>query len=202
MLVTVAPDHTPSLAWARLIDHHGQRYPAWEPRDVYKLLYQGLCGPAHLIASPADFAARLRAEYEAVAPNAGEPLWEVVRPDGRLGRVHLRPFKARFGDLAALTRASLATAGPTWGTPEDVRTAWAAFVAGCRAGRWAFALPPVLDLTRWLEEHEYPAVHHSASYRAAYHSAYRLVGREWHPWLERGGITYEPTLEGGLNSDL
>ncbi|MBU0495424.1 MAG: hypothetical protein KKB13_26560 [Chloroflexi bacterium] len=184
MLVTVEHDHTPPLALAQLIDHHCQRYPAGEPRDVYKLLYQGLRGPEHLIASPADFAAHLQAEYEAVAPDDGEPLWEVVRPDGRLGRVHLRPFKARFGDLAALTRACLATAGPTWGTPEDVRAAWAVFVTGCRAGRWTLALPAVLDLTRWLTEHAYPAVHHSESYRAVYHPAYRLVGREWNPWLE------------------
>jgi len=167
------------MALARLIDQHCQRYPALEPRDVYKLLYQGLRGPEHLIASPAEFAARLQAEYEAVAPDDAGPLWEAVRPDGRLGRLHLRPFKARSGDLAALTRACLATAGSAWGTLEDVRAAWAVFEAGCRAGRWAFPMSSVLDLTRWLQEHEYPAVHHSESYRAAYQPAYRLVGQEW-----------------------
>jgi hypothetical protein len=32
-----------------LIDEYLARHPAMEPRDVYKLLYQGVLGPEHLI---------------------------------------------------------------------------------------------------------------------------------------------------------
>jgi hypothetical protein len=171
-----------TLAW--LIDQHCQRYPALEPRDVYKLLYQGLRGPEHLIASPADFAARLGAEYQSVDPDETALLWETVRSDGELGRVHLGPFKARSDDLIGLTQACLTTARHPWGTIDDARAAWGAFVAGCQTGRWAFPLPQVLELTRWLEEHGYPPVHHSEVYRGAYHPAYRLVGRAWMQWIE------------------
>lgn len=41
-----------------LIKEHLARRPAMEPRDVYKLLYQGTRGPEHIIASPKAFTER------------------------------------------------------------------------------------------------------------------------------------------------
>src|SRR4030042_1109453 len=124
-------------AVVRLIGDHVTRYPAMEPADIYKLLYQGVLGPEHLIASPEAFAARLRVEYGTVPPDEAELLWEAVRPDGALGRVNLRPFKAGGGDVERLIDACLETAGRTWGTPAELRAAWATFVELYRAGRWA-----------------------------------------------------------------
>ncbi len=161
---------------ARLIDDHLTRYPAMEPADVYKLLYQGVLGPEHLIASPEAFAARLRAEYGAAPPGEAEPLWEPVRPNGTLGRVNLRPFKARVGDVERLIADCLQTAGRAWGTPAEMQAVWAAFVDLCRAGRWAaFPLAGVLALSERLAAEGYPAIHHSAAYRQAYRPAYRLA---------------------------
>jgi len=169
----------------RLIDDHLARYPVMEPADAYKLLYQGVLGPEHLIASPEAFAARLRAEYDSVPSDEAELLWEPVRPDGALGRVNLRPLKARGGDVERLIAACLETAGRTWGTPDELRAAWATFVEMCRAGRWAaFSLTDVLALpapgaqaqvSERLAAEGYPPVHHSTAYRQAYQPAYRLV---------------------------
>ena len=166
------------IAMARLIDDHLARYPAMEPADVYKLLYQGVLGPEHLIASPQVFAARLRAEYGAALPDKAEPLWEPVRPDGALGRVNLRPFKAGGEDIERLIAACLETAARSWGTPAELRAGWATFVEMCQAGRWAaFAPPDLLVLSERLAAEGYPPVHHSTAYRQAYRPAYRLVMR-------------------------
>lgn len=163
-------------AVGRLIDDHVTRYPAMEPADAYKLLYQGVLGPEHLIASPEAFAARLRAEYDAAPPDKAEPLWEPVRPDGTLGRVNLRPLKARGGGVEQLITGCLQTAGRAWGTPAELQAAWAAFVDLCRGGRWAaFSPAGVLALSERLAAEGYPAAHHSAAYREAYRPAYRLV---------------------------
>ncbi|MGC8874124.1 MAG: hypothetical protein ACP5SI_06705, partial [Chloroflexia bacterium] len=94
-------------AWApgaigRLLDAHRGRHPAMGIQDVYKLLYQGVLGPEHLIPDPMRFAAHLREEYAAGHPGPGEVLWEPVRPDGRLGRLHLRAFRRRGGNLEEL----------------------------------------------------------------------------------------------------
>ena len=159
-----------------LIDGHLARHPAMEPRDVYKLLYQGVLGPEHFIASPEDFVARLRTEYETVPPCAAEPLWEPVRPDGALVRLNLRPFRAGRGDVERLIAACLRTAEQPWGTPEELRTVWATFVELCRVERWeVFPLAEMLAFSAWLEEHGYPPVHHSAGYKKASTPGDRLV---------------------------
>jgi hypothetical protein len=167
-------------ALVQLIDGHLQRYPAMKPRDVYKLLYQGIMGLEHLVVSPEEFAARLRTEYRTASPSDVEPLWETVRPDGALGRLNLRPFRMQQGDLESLVVACLRTAQRVWGAPEDLHGAWRTLVALCQSGQWeAFPLPEVLAFSARLEEQAYPAVHHSARYREAYRPAYRLVGREF-----------------------
>lgn len=165
---------------AHLIAEHVARHPVMEPCDVYKLLYQGVLGLEHLVASPEDFAARLRTEYEAVSPCAAEPLWEPVRPDGALVRLNLRPFKARRGDVEQLIAVCLRTARQAWGTPEELKGTWATFVELCRSQTWeAFPLLKVLALSTWIEEHGYPAIHHSAGYREANEPAYRLICSEF-----------------------
>lgn len=178
--------------WATLIDEHLARYPAMASTDAYKLIYQGVQGPEHLIDSPEDFAARLRSEYEDISPDEAEPLWEPVRPDDVLGRLNLRPFKARGGDVEQLITACLQTAERPggWGTLAELRAVWADFVALCRAGRWtAFAPAEVLAFSAQLEEQNFPPIHHSASYREAYQPAYRLVCGE------RGGQLSAISLE-------
>ncbi|MGB9722741.1 MAG: hypothetical protein ACP5OO_03965 [Chloroflexia bacterium] len=170
-------------ALSSLIAGHLARHRAMAPCDVYKLLYQGVLGPEHLVAS-ADFDDRLRAEYAALPAEANEPLWEEVRPDGELGRINLRPFKARGGDLERLLAACRKTAGQIWGTVEELREVWARFVEQCQSGLWEeFPLPEVRALAAWLEEQGYPAVHHSPAYRAANRPAYRLLARAF--WPER-----------------
>ena len=78
--------------------------------------------------------------------------------------------------MEQLTIACLRTAEQAWGTPEELRAAWATFVELCRAERWEiFPLPEMLAFSAWLEEHGYPLVHHSAGYRKASTPAYRLV---------------------------
>jgi hypothetical protein len=159
-----------------LLDIHLARYPLLAWQDAYKLFYQGILGPEHLVSEPEAFQARLLADaLRAAVPSAAdEPLYEPVRPDGRLLRVNLRPFKAAGGDIRVLLDACLTAAAARWGTPEELRAAWAAVARACQAGRW----PHVGDLaafSAWLEAHDCPAVHHAPQYREAYRPAYRLV---------------------------
>lgn len=172
----------------RLLAGHLARHRAMKPCDVYKLLYQGVLGAEHLFqvgfrpGHTTDFAERLRAEYADLPAAEDDPLWEEVRPDGELGRIHLRPFKAHGGDLERLIAACQQTAEQTWGTVKELREVWALFVDRCRAGRWReFPLPEVLAFSAWLEEQGYPAVHHSPEYRKANRPAYRLLARAFCP---------------------
>ena len=167
-------------ALTALVHGHLLRYPAAEPRDIYKLLYQGVLGPEHLIDSEDEFAAKLRAEFDAAVPDENEPLWEPLRPDGLLGRLNLRPFKARGGDPGRLVEACLRTACMRWGTPEDLKRAWDTFTILARQGTWPSIPPGRVDmLTRYLILHGYPPMHHSTMYKRSYAPAYRVVAARW-----------------------
>lgn len=161
--------------WARLIDEHLAQRPAMQVQDVYKLVYQGVRGPEHLVATPDEFVARLRAEWQAVPADDSEPLQEYIRPDKRLARVNLRAYKASGGEMDELAAACLQATRCAWGTPDDLRQTWTAWVKIGRARPAALPGDVVSTFSRWLEQHEYPAVHHSERYRELYRPAYRLV---------------------------
>ena len=71
---------------------HFSRYPAMEPRDGVKLVYQSAFGPGHLIRDRDAALAFLRRELEGVLPGEG-PLYEPI--GGGYARLHLAAAKAR-----------------------------------------------------------------------------------------------------------
>ena len=163
-----------------LIQGHLMRYPAAEPRDIYKLIYQGVLGPEQTIDSAEEFEAQLRVDLDAIQPDDNEPLWEPLRPDGQLGRLNLRAFKARRGEPERLLEACLRTGFQRWGTPEDLKRGWDTISSLARQGVWASLAPGRVDiLTRYLILHNYPPMHHSTLFNRSYAPAYRVVAARW-----------------------
>jgi hypothetical protein len=159
-----------------LVKEHLARRPVMEPRDVYKLLYQGVRGPEHIIASADAFTDRLVEEWEALDLTGNDPLWESIRSDGSLLRLNLRPFKAEGGRLDELVDACLETSRRSWGTLTDLQQTWESFATGCREQPMpGLALEDVKSFSSWLEANGFQPVHHSERYRVLYRPAYRLV---------------------------
>lgn len=150
-----------------------------QPRDIYKLLYQGVRGPEHLISSPETFRQYLAEEWGRLEPTADEPLRESIRPDASLLRLNLRPYKAMSGDLDRLVAACLETAGRAWGTQDDLIEAWGHFLESWQAGLWPGLDPGEVEtLNSLLLDNHFPPVHHSEPYRELYRPAYRLIAAE------------------------
>ena len=160
-----------------LIRQHLSRRPRMQPRDVYKLLYQGVLGPEHIISSPQTFASYLLTELNGLADQPDtEPLTEPVRPDGALLRLNLRAFKSQEGNFDALLSACLETAQRKWGSLADLHAAWQVACELCQQGQLpGMSYQVWLSFSAWLREQGFPAVHHSQEYRELYHPAYRLV---------------------------
>ena len=139
-------------------------------------------GLAHLVESPESFVQFLRDEFASVPADDTTPLTEPLRPDGALVRLNLKPFKAAGGDVECLAGCCLQTASMTFGTSADLRAAWAGFIDLCRDGRWSqFSMVDVDAFTALVEQHGYPAVHHSPRYVQAYAPAYRLLSCRFLP---------------------
>lgn len=151
-------------AW---MDWHYRRYPAMEPMDEVKLLFQARMGCGHLLAEEDAVTERIASEEKALVPDPAEPLTEPL--GGRYMRLNLRRAMAdgiRPEWIARMMRNSPAPVS----TREDV----------AHDERLSEAARPLAR--RLVEEHDWlPG--HSASYRAAYAPAYRVIGRAYLPVL-------------------
>jgi hypothetical protein len=164
------------------------RHPDMQPADVYKLLHQAALGPAHAV-SQGDAEASLLAEIATLparaqtdAPQA-DPLFEVISPDGRLARVHLRPYLAAGHEPAALARAFAETAAGYQGSVERLAKFCACLGDLADAGGLPFPRAAVEAFMNARREEGWPAVRHSEAYRAAHAPAYRVVDLQLLPAL-------------------
>ena len=143
-------------------------------QDLCKALYQSTFGCGHLISDVAAAEQSIREELAAGVPSCRdiEPL------DGLWDRVPL-------GILAGvLTPATLARAfALSAAMPREDTAALEARLDVLRELLTEGALPynaaeAEAELARW-QAAGYPACHHSADYRAAYHPAYRVLHRHY-----------------------
>ena len=145
--------------------------------DAYKWLFHSTRGGEHAVAN--EFAVRKWLENEWATlgpPQPNEPLWTPLAADGRIGRLNLRPYKARGGSPDALHAAFVEGARSFDASPARFRRAWNAL------GR-ELKKQPVGHLTaadwrrfdRDLRAQGYPACHHSDAYAEARRPAYRVL---------------------------
>jgi hypothetical protein len=176
-----------ALGLLDLLRQHLAWYPQMQLRDVYKLVYQAVLGSQHLVASVEEFSRYLELEYQNLTPDPHQQLFEPLRPDGSLFRINLRPYKSRQLGLSPLINPLLMTAKLVSGTRVELQSTWQAFSQLCQQGYLAdFDLEALRQLTVLLRQQDYPAMHHSETYRKLYQPAYRLVATSLIPDLELG----------------
>ncbi len=164
------------VSWSDLVQVHARRYPFWQIQDVYKLLYQAVCGPEHALVDRQAAWERLVAEWAALDSGpAEEALFEPLRPLEGLGRLNLRPYKAQGGKLESVWHAFCAASNRSWGTTAELEAAWEEIIAYAQVGGVAFAPADLRAFGLVQCERGFPPVHHSPVYREAYRPAYRLV---------------------------
>lgn len=159
---------------------HLNRYPDMDVQDAYVLIYQGAMGAYYYSADPKEFEERLLREFEETEENEKQALWETIRPDGALVRVHFAPLKARGGKPKALLTLCTWTASIFKGDREDLTNGWDTFSRLCADNRCGkFSIEEMTEFTDWLVKNDYPRLRHSPAYREAYHPHYRLLKREF-----------------------
>jgi hypothetical protein len=169
--------------WEDVAAAHLARYPLLGVEDAYKLLHQGVFGTEHAAPDLASASAMLQDELRTLDVERNEPAppVEAIAPEGRVVRVHLRPYVAAGGDPDALVVAFLQTAVTVRGQVDELRCAAdvVEHLAGSRwsAGVWRGFIDRMLAAGL-------PAMHHSEPFEAVYRPAYRVVSSELLPTLE------------------
>lgn len=153
--------------WMDLIDIHRKRYPQMTDQDVYKLLYQGMLGPKHLVHDVLYFRTNLEAELSGLIPDPCQQLYESVRPDNQLSRVHLRAWIMTGQSVDVLVTDCLKAAAKPWNKRQELMEFWRFYQKQ--------AQPESPNFYSEIEAENFPLVHHSPRFREIYSPAYRLV---------------------------
>ncbi len=168
----------------KLLVSHFRRYHLMEAQDVYKLIYQGVCGSGHILqSSPDEFEAELEKEFAAVEGNNSQPLWESIHPEGKIVRVNLAAYKYQSQAIGRLSTLCLWTAEVS-GSPEknieNISIAMNTFYKLCKSRKIPKFTPMEIEkYQKWIEENKFPMVHHSEVYQTKYDPHYRLIHREF-----------------------
>jgi hypothetical protein len=156
-----------------LVNRHLAERPALTPRDVYKLLYQGVFGVGHILQAGAEGYLQREASELDLLEHPGETLTEPVSVDGAVIRVNLRPYVRRRLPIQKLYEAMLAS--QVKGDPEAFLALWDEYVASVRNGEVRMNSAEVEEFNRGVDRVNIKAMHHSPAYRDAYHPAYRVI---------------------------
>jgi hypothetical protein len=167
-----------------LFRKHLDWYPHMQVQDAYKLLYQGVMGPEHLFSNLQDFSLLLVAEFESLSSDAEQQLVEPIRVDQTLFRLNLRAYKSTHSSVDSLLPHLLDTLHTNHGIKADLIENWHAYVRICVQDLLdTFPISEVQSFSGWLEQADYPAIHHSEVYRREYQPAYRLISSQFIPLL-------------------
>lgn len=169
-----------SMASTGTLDFALQRWqadPSVRVQDAYKWLFQATMGGEHAVESADEALSWLADEWATLGPpGAGELEWEPLAPDGAIGRVNLRPYRARGGNRLRLAGAFYKSAAAFHEDRGAFLSLWQELgrrlkdhaVGGMTWSEWQ-------ALDRAASAQSYGAVHHSASYEQARHPAYRVI---------------------------
>lgn len=155
----------------QILCQHAARYPAMEPVDAVKLIYQNEFGGGHLIRNEQACLEHLEREYEAVPPDPSALRQE---PIGN-GMMRVNLASVRPEELAALGQAFLHSAANHRGDMQRFLQKLEVLRRLTAQGIFPF---DSWALEQYLKEYEragFPAVSHSAKYKNAYHPAYRVI---------------------------
>ena len=152
-----------------LLDHLS-RYPLLQIQDLYKLLHQAALGSEHAVPDRESVERWLTRELVEMGEGASEPLIDPISHDGKIARVHLRPYVAAGHAPMLLLDAFILTANEHHGDPQLLELYWQDAVA-----LDVFPVSEMNELLGDLRDKSFPAVHHSADYERLYRPAYRVV---------------------------
>ena len=157
----------------QILRSHVGRYPAMQPADAVKLIYQNEFGGGHLITDEQACLARLRAEYEATPQRTDIPLTEEF--GNGLVRVMLEALDSHGYSIEDLGRDFIRSANSHKGTMDSFLRKLETLRRVTRDGCFSFR---ETELEAYLAEYIQagcPPVSHSSQYRQAYRPAYRVV---------------------------
>lgn len=159
-----------------ILAEHFARYPKMEPRDAVKLLYQAEFGPEHMIRDGQKSLSLIREEMASLAGREGERMYEPI--GGGLCRWNLAACREKGIPPEDVNRLFVETARSVKGDKRRFREALRLLEEMAENDETPFEAIHLDIFLIWYRDKNCPAVHHSDTYKNAYHPAYRVVSQK------------------------
>ncbi|MBN2018105.1 MAG: hypothetical protein JW794_08285 [Candidatus Cloacimonetes bacterium] len=161
-----------------LIGSHLERYPLMEMRDIYKLLYQSIMGPAHLFANEENAFLSLEKEFDNAEQSYEKSVFIDISLEQEIVRINIPVFK-RYGSPQQLWEMLLETRRKIKPDKEKLKSYWIELKTYIENGHIS-----KLHIENWdnlnteLHQRDFPSLSHSKLYKTAYKPSYRVVLKE------------------------
>lgn len=176
----------------QIIRRHSHNYPAMQPQDVAKLIYQNEFGPGHFVEDSERSLQRLKEEYFSIRSLYTEScqheterenkIHSLIEPIGN-GSVRCYLQGVEEKELSILNRIFVLTANNKKGTKENYeRKLFGILPCFDRMG-FSFDSKQYVSYIEGQKEKDYPIVSHSEAYRQAYAPGYRVIDERYAPFL-------------------
>ena len=166
----------------QILRQHAAKYPAMEPTDAVKLIYQNEFGGGHLIKDAQAATRYLQYEYDQTDRDPAVPLWEEI--GNGIVRVNLAALPE--SKLSWLGEAFLRSAEAHRGNLSNFIEKLDILIRLTNNGIFSFDRSAMEGYLTEYRQAGYPAVSHSPTYRNTYRPAYRIILKEFLPqefWL-------------------
>ena len=166
----------------QILRQHAAKYPAMEPTDAVKLIYQNEFGGGHLIKDAQAATRYLQYEYNQTDRDPAVPMWEEI--GNGIVRVNLAALPE--SKLSWLGEAFLRSAEAHRGNLSNFTEKLDILIRLANYGIFSFDRVALEGYLTAYEQAGYPAVSHSPTYRNTYRPAYRIILKEFLPqefWL-------------------
>jgi len=164
-----------------LLDHF-RRYPEMQVTDLYKLLHQAALGSEHAVRDERTARDWLEREMKEMGEGPDEPLLDPISPDGKIVRIHLRPYLKMGKDPETLLRAFIHTANEWHGSLENLMEYGTVAWQLSEAEQWRISPKEIKLFFAGIESQGFPAARHSEIYGRLYRPAYRVIANfSWRP---------------------
>jgi len=177
MTCDYASNHKRANDWRMIINEHMERYPEMQSADIYKLVYQGIRGPGHLGTDAEILRKYLNEEMSNITSDPDIKLMENISPDSEFVRINLEKFKSLELPVEMLVQTIICSSRNLSSERKTLIRIWEDVKNQTEAGRIQIDRQEFLEFHQFIEENNYPVVHHSELYKQRYFPAYRVVSK-------------------------
>lgn len=164
----------------RLLAEHFRAYPELQTEDIFKFLFQSAFGCEHMVSDERSALSYILAEY---SDTSRDRVTRIDRLDGEYSRVHLSCLGDGLEPSTLARLFCLSSKNEEMGREELLEK-----IDVAREMILEKELPIDMDefdrkLDAWRKD-DYPAIHHSETFRRVYRPAYRVVSNRFADLLQ------------------